>query len=88
MVAKSDTVRRLVMDGDYKKALSIAKGFQLGIAKEDSNKMALAYECMVHKGFYEQLGTNTGAAIAEGIQVLIGLYGNDEGVLQRNKQQL
>lgn len=74
---KSDTVRGLVVNGDYKKALSIVKGFRLGITKDDSNKMALAYECIVHSGFYEQLGTDTVTAIAEGIQILKDLYGQN-----------
>ena len=83
---KSDTVRGLVVNGDYKKALSIVKGFRLGITKEDSSKMALAYECIVHSGFYEQLGTDTVTAIAEGIQVLKNLYGlNVRNVLVGNK---
>ena len=75
MVSKSDIVRGLVASGDYKKALSIVKGFRFGIAKEDLSKMKLAYECLVHTGFYEQLGTDTVTAIAEGIQVLNALYG-------------
>ena len=75
VVTKSDTVRGLVLSGEYKKALSIAKGFRLGIAKEDLNKMRLAYECLVHTEFYEQLGTDTAMSIAEGVKVLQSLYG-------------
>ena len=75
MITKSDTVRGLVVSGEYKKALSIAKGFRLGIAKEDLNKMRLAYECLVHTEFYEQLGTDTATAITEGIKLLQKLYG-------------
>ena len=75
---KTDTVRGLVVNGDYKKALHIVKGFQLGIAKEDLNKIGLAYECLVHKGFYEQLGTDTAVAISEGVQILKTLYGQGE----------
>ena len=78
MITKSDTVRELVLNGDYKRALNIARGFRRGIGKEDSSKMALAYECLAHTVFYEQLGTNTAEAIAEGIQVLIALYGQCE----------
>ena len=71
---KSDIVRRLVADGDYKKALSIVKGFRRGISKDDMGKMTLAYECLVHTEFYEQLGTDTASAISEGIQILKNLY--------------
>ena len=80
MITRSDTVRELIVSGDYKKALSIVKGFRLGIGKEDLSKMALAYECLVHTGFYEQLGINTATAIFEGIQVLNSLYGQDNSV--------
>ncbi len=75
VVSKTDTVRGLVAEGNYKKALSIVKGFRLGISKGDIGKMALAYECMIHSGFYEQLGTDTAAAVTEGIAVLKNLYG-------------
>ena len=48
MERKSDKVRRLVADGDFKGALRIAKDFRLGITKEQSSTMTRAYECMVH----------------------------------------
>ena len=78
MISKSDTVRQFVADKNYKKALSIVKGFRLGIAKEDINKMRLAYECLIYPNFYEQLGTDTATAITEGIQILIDLYGSGD----------
>ena len=56
MERKSDKVRRLVADGDFKGALRIAKDFRLGITKEQSSTMTRAYECMVHGRFYKQLG--------------------------------
>ena len=77
---KSDIVRRLVAGGEYKKALSIAKGFRLGISREDRGKMTLAFECFAHSGFYVQIGTDPEAAIAEGIKILIALYGPKEDV--------
>ena len=75
MITKSDIVRGLIADGNYKKALGIVRGFRLGIKKDDLIKMALAYECMVHSGFYKQIGTDTETAVNEGIQILIDLYG-------------
>ena len=75
---KSDRVRRMILNGDYKKALHIVKEFRLGIAQDDLNKIKLAYECWVHTGFYEQLGTDTATAIVEGVQVLKALYGQGE----------
>ena len=75
MISKSDMVRELVENGNYKKALRVAKGFRLGITAGDLCRLALAYECLTHKAFYEQLGTDTDTAISEGIQVLKDLYG-------------
>ena len=63
IASRSDTVRELIINGNYKKALHIAKGFRLGIDIKDISKIKLAYECMLHKGFYEQIGTDTTAAI-------------------------
>ena len=76
---KSDTVRRLVAAGDYKKALSIVKGFRLGIPGEDIGLMTRAYECITNPGFYSQLGINPEAAIADGIGILKAHYGRKEG---------
>ena len=72
---KSDTVRRLTRSGEYKKALRIAKGFRLGITREQSDKMGIAYECMVHPQFYKQLGINANEKVNDGVEVLVGLYG-------------
>lgn len=74
---KSDAVRRLTRSGEYKKALRIAKGFRLGITREQSDKMGIAYECMVHPQFYEQLGFVIDEKIDDGVEVLVGLYGGE-----------
>jgi len=74
---KTDEVRVFVENGEYKKALYLVKGFRYGIIKEDLDKMKLAYECMVHSGFYKQIGTNTSSAISEGIEILKTLYGQN-----------
>ena len=78
MERKSDAVRRLVAEGDIKAALRIAKDFRLGITREQSSAMKLAYECMVHDRFYIQLGYDLNEKIAEGVQVLKELYGRSE----------
>lgn len=75
MERKSDMVRRLVSEGDYRKALSIVKSFRLGITKEQHNSMILAYECMIHPNFYTSIGITPPKAIEEGISVLTSLYG-------------
>lgn len=78
MVRKSDTVRSLVAEKQYKKALQIAKDFRLGITPEQSSKMKKAYECMVHERFYLSLGENIQARIDEGIEVIVGIYGREK----------
>jgi len=75
IISKSDTVRELVASNEYKKALSIVKGFQRGIIKEDLDKIRLAYECLIYPEFYEQIGTDTTTAISEGVEVLKAIYG-------------
>jgi len=83
---KTDIVRRLTDAGDFKGALRIAKDFRLGITKQESDAMKLAYECMVHGDFYRQLGYNLSEKIAEGTEVLVGLYGRrseEDGLYQQ-----
>lgn len=77
MIRKSDMVRSLVSQKQYKKALRIAKDFRLGITQEQSLRMKKAYECMVHERFYLSLGENTEERIAEGIETLISIYGKE-----------
>ena len=75
MKKKSEMVRELVAAGDYKKALSIAKGFKLGFTKEELSTMTRAHECMVHPGFYRQLGIYEEKAILDGIEIVKRVYG-------------
>ena len=75
---KTDIVRRLLSDGNYKKALSIVKGFRLGITREESAKMTRAYECMVRPDFYGQIVKNPSDTIGEGIRILRSLYGSSK----------
>lgn len=75
MERKSDAVRRLVNEGDYKSALRIAKEFRLGISKEDSEDMKRGYECIVHPGFYQQIGYDADKIAVKGIETVKRLYG-------------
>lgn len=75
METKSSIVRQLVAAKNFKKALSIAKGFRLGVKKSEQDVMTRAYECMVHPDFYKSIGTDLNKAITDGIQVLTALYG-------------
>lgn len=75
MKKKSDMVRELVAEGNYKKALSIAKGFKLGFTKAEQDVMTRAHECMVHPGFYSQLGFDEAKIIEDGINLVKRVYG-------------
>ena len=74
---KSDIVRRLVRERDYRSALRIVKGLRLGISRDDLDAMRLAYECMVNPGFYRQLGRDPAAEVKRGIGVLVRLYDSE-----------
>ena len=74
-VKKTDTVRQYVEQGEYKKALSIVKGFRLGISREDLSSMTRAYECMLRPDFYHQINVDPATAISEGIRILKEHYG-------------
>lgn len=75
MKKKSEMVRELVAAGDYRKALSIAKGFKLGFTKEEQSTMTRAHECIAHPGFYRQLGVDEEKAILDGIEIVKRVYG-------------
>lgn len=72
---KSDMVREAVAQGDYKKALGIARNFRLGISKEDSDAMKRGFECMVYPDFYRSIGKDIQLEIQNGVNALMRLYG-------------
>lgn len=75
MVKKTDMVREAIAEGNWKKALRIAKDFRINITAEQREAMSRAYECMVHVDFYKQIGTDIDGAIAKGKAVVVALYG-------------
>jgi len=75
LVKKTDIVREAVSAGQWKKALSIAKGFRLGLTKGQQNAIIRAYECMVHPEFYVSIGVDLQGTISAGKAVLSELYG-------------
>lgn len=92
MVRKSDTVRSLVAQKQYKQALRIAKDFRLGITEVQSLRMKRAYECMVHERFYLSLGEDIETRIAEGIETIVSIYGKEslnsgKGIYKQIQQQ-
>lgn len=76
MESKSDKVRRLVGEGNYKEALRIAKGFRIGTSKEDSDAMRRGYECMVTSPrFYQSIVMNPAEIAQKGRDTVQRLYG-------------
>lgn len=75
MVKKTDVVRDAVARGDMRKALSIAKGFRLGITKEQHDDMTRAHECMTSPRLYQSIGADTSELIRKGIDTVVALYG-------------
>lgn len=75
MIRKSDIVKEAIKDGDFKKALRIAKDFRINTTKEQRNIMVRAYECMIYPEFYKQIGIDISEAIAKGKEVVSCLYG-------------
>ena len=75
MERKSDTVRRLVAEGDFKGALKIAKGFRLGITNEQHDDMTRAFECMTSPRFYQSIGYNIDQTVRKGVATVTSLYG-------------
>lgn len=75
MYRKTDEVRAAVAGGDLKKALRIAKGFRINVTADQRSAMSLAYECIVHPQFYQQIGTDITGAINDGIATVTALYG-------------
>lgn len=78
MERKSDKVRRLVAEGDFKSALAIAKGFRLGIRREDWKQMTRAHECMAYPDFYRSIGLDPKSEMEMGIAVVRRLYGKEK----------
>ena len=75
MEKKSDLVRQYVKAGDYRRALSITKGFRLGISRDQHAAMVRAHECFSNPEYYRSIGRNPSEEIRKGIAVLKGLYG-------------
>lgn len=71
---KTDKVRRLIREGDIKSALRIAKDFSRGITYGQQHAMRMAYECMVHPQFYQEIGEDPQEWIRKGQEILKQLF--------------
>ena len=72
---KTGEVRRLVARREYKKALSIAKSFTIGISAEDRRNMVRGFECMTWLGFYSEVGFDEREVIEKAVETMNRLYG-------------
>ena len=72
---KSDFVRRMVAEGNWKSALRVASDFKLDISPEDHSAMKRGYECLVHPAFYQSIRTDVPKSIDKAIQTVQRLYG-------------
>lgn len=75
MQKKSDTVRELVANSQFDKALSLAKTFRMWPSKEDGRAVQLAHEVKTNPDFYRQIGKDIETEYRKGIDVLIRIYG-------------
>lgn len=69
-MTKTEMTRSLLSQNKVKEALREAKGFRIGVTKEQRSVMTRAYECIVYPGFYESIGKNISDCIEAGVEVL------------------
>lgn len=67
---KTDQVRLLIANNDFKSALRIAKSFKINVTAAQRDTMTRGYECIVNPRFYKSIGTDVEKAIADSIAVL------------------
>lgn len=72
MITASNKLEKLLREGDYSKALSLAAKFpKLGKHKE---QIRLGHEANQHPSFYKQIGKNPDQLVADGIAALKERY--------------
>lgn len=71
-VKKIDTLRQLMLQNDWQKALSLAAKFpRLGAEKA---VIVRGHECLINPAFYKQLGIDTDKAVNDAITALKTKY--------------
>lgn len=73
--SKSDFVRRMVAEGNWKEALRVASDFKLAISPEDHITMKRGYEALVWPDFYTSIRIDITKTVDKAIQTLQRLYG-------------
>ena len=73
METKNAKVRRLVKEGQYKKALGICKDW---VYENPHHReiLRLGYECLLYPEFYKQLGHDPEYCYAHAVSVLVEVY--------------
>lgn len=74
MIPKTEIVKTLVAQGDWKAALKIASRFKV-LTKSDKADLVRAFECYNYPDFYIQLGFNPEQVKEQGVNVLKKLWG-------------
>lgn len=74
METKNAKVRRLVREGEYKKALQICKEWDYE-NPEHREILRSGYDSLLYPSFYKQIGQNPEAQYNKAIEVLKLVYG-------------
>ncbi len=77
METKSDKVRKLVAQGEHKKALNLVRGFRLGFTKQERDVLNRGYECLVNPNFYKALGYDLEACTNEAYELMVRVYATE-----------
>lgn len=75
MQTKSDQVRQLVAQEQYREAIKIASKFKLGLSKEQRATIVRAHESYTYPHFQKQLGRDPHTCIMLGVATLVEIYG-------------
>jgi hypothetical protein len=63
-------VGQLLLEGQFKKALSFAKNWKMKLTKEQQSQIRRGYECYGNPDFYRQLGFDPEAEKLKAVRVL------------------
>ena len=74
METKNAQVRRLVREGEYKKALQICKEWDYE-NPEHREILRSGYDSLLYPSFYKQIGQNPEAQYNKAVEVLKLIYG-------------
>lgn len=76
MQTKSDKVREMLKDGQFKEALAIVKTFKLGLSKQQRELLSRAHESQWNPAFYIKLGHNPEALFNQATELMLQIYGD------------